>query len=93
MKWINVGVGMKWINVKDRLPDFDVPVLCNVAYLNFNKEYYYLSVFKRHNDIEGWLWYQWSGYGDLREKSNYDDCDDYDITHWMPLPEPPKDTK
>jgi hypothetical protein len=76
----------EWTAVSDRLPDFDVPVFI----------WPQAGVFLRSNDTEGWLWancYDTWWYDDKKnEWAAWDaECDDdYEPTHWMPLPEPPK---
>lgn len=86
-----------WISVKDRLPefisdkDYSDNVLCVVTGYN-NKSY--ISVFNRcivdsTEDSYQWAWAKISQcFGDLRDA----DCefdDDYEVTHWMPIPEAP----
>lgn len=82
---------MEWISVADGLPDFiegkDITknVLCVVkGKVTLGQRYYV--------DGEGWLWACGVGYvfGDLATVEIEAD-DDYNVTHWMPLPEPPKD--
>jgi len=62
---------MKWISVKERLPEMDKVVLVSNGIL----------VYPSHRGIsdEGYCWYNWGG---ISEKE--------DVTHWMPLPEPPQ---
>lgn len=64
-----------WISVNDRLPEKEQKVLV-----------FYKAIGEKnriHNDVIATNW----------RKSNGDfiPCRDYEITHWMPLPEPPKD--
>ena len=75
-----------WIKVSEKLPDLDVPVWLYEAgriYLGGRVE------------DDGWLWAQC--YGQIWWTSNpgwkgdLESDDDYAPTHWMPLPEPPKD--
>ena len=67
-----------WISVKDRLPETRHAVL---AYTPHYKNIWAVSMHEDGN------WYIWSPYGRV--------CLDPDwygpITHWMPLPEPPKE--
>lgn len=67
-----------WISVEDSLPEFDVPVLAKN--MNFERGKYWW-VFERCDSYDGWVW--------SRFESSLDEayCDDYEITHWMPLPE------
>lgn len=69
-----------WISVKDRLPKTETPVL--VTYIATDGEI--------HSDgvaalLFGPYWYWWEG--------SVEDTDQevlVEITHWQPLPEPPK---
>lgn len=75
----------KWINVKDALPkDLEtvwginpkrnIAVLCCVVSFS-----------------EGWCWAISNGTTYIEDGKIVAECedDDLDITHWMPLPEPP----
>ncbi len=74
----------RWIPVTERLPEVFVPVL--VKYLNYNDG----SASPTNVDtavlLEGDVWYWWEG--DLADCDNEVKCT---VTHWMPLPEPPKE--
>ena len=73
----------EWISVKERLPEFDVPVvglselgpfifeLCPTT--EYYDQYWALLNFDGHDGIETYS--------------------EIDVTHWMPLPEPPSDLK
>ena len=73
---------MKWISVKERLPELKTEVLINIRYGDIIQAYYH---------GKGWCISR-----DVRD--NAKDCyandpnliTDFDVTHWMPLPEPPK---
>lgn len=71
----------KWISVKDRLPEDDVDVI--VYAVSNNGDCTIVITFHTHNlygfNIEGWAspWQYFYRH--------------YTITHWMPLPEPPKE--
>ena len=71
----------KWISVKDRLPEDDVDVI--VYAVSNNGGYTIVITFHTHKlyglNIEGWAppWQYFTS--------------SYTITHWMPLPEPPKE--
>lgn len=88
-----------WISVKDRLPEELTPV--NVVWVNHNPQLYYSKI----KDVPQsnatavyfcgrWYWWDavlidWLGeYGRGREESLVDK--EIEITHWMPLPEPPE---
>jgi Protein of unknown function (DUF551) len=72
----------QWISVKDRLPELRQEVL--VWYDN-GYEVAYLQKFEppklqypQFNNVEMFEWC-------------FGDFEDFDVTHWMPLPEPPKE--
>ena len=77
------NVPSKWILVKDRLPEVFVPVL--VKYLNYNDGSASPTYVDTAVLLEGDVWYWWEG--DLADCDNEVKCT---ITHWMPLPQPPK---
>lgn len=70
---------MKWINVKDRLPEEGKEVL---TYSKKTKKFLvdYIIEFKNLNPPS----YIWA----CRKEYEY-----LDITHWMPLSEPPKESE
>lgn len=70
----------QWISVEDALPDFNVPVFAG----HIVNGGFIWWIFERYDDGDCWVWSRYEG--DL-ESDAY--ADDYDITHWMPLPEPP----
>lgn len=90
----------KWISVKHRLPNDYGAVL--VTWVNRNPEWYYANIKDTpfvgaahyYPKTKRWYWYSnvtedyLAEYGD----SEFDRIDkDIDITHWMLLPEPPKE--
>lgn len=68
----------EWISVKDRLPEYGKDVLvCDCNSRN------YISVWSLEKDTDGGTNY-------------WEDCRGWwqsfdEVTHWMPLPEPPKE--
>lgn len=66
----------EWISVKDRLPDEHTTVLFYCG--NLQKGFCELDVTK--NRVTGWF-LSWDG---TRFSPS-------EVTHWMPLPEPPKE--
>lgn len=66
-----------WISVNDRLPDFYVGVF---VYDNCSYESTIACRIKGNNG--GWIWYS----------RMFRPEDVVNVTHWMPLPEPPKET-
>jgi len=67
----------EWISVKDRLPKCGELVLIYVANLNKSKGAYALDKCRKVNGKKEWEFYN---------KSNAD----FNVTRWMPLPEPPE---
>jgi len=72
-----------WISVKERLPDFDIPVAVawdKAPWRTDGESAIDDMLHARNNDFDGWLWYTVST-GDL------DEWDTEDMpTHWMALP-------
>ena len=71
---------MEWISVEDKMPTFNKEVLTYTPnlYLQIYVDAYDGYYGEDDNEwIEGWRWR-----GDVGENK---------ITHWMPLPEPPKE--
>ena len=74
----------EWIPVTEGLPEIFVPVL--VKYLNYNDGSASPTNIDTAVLLEGNVWYWWEG--DLCDCNEEVKCT---ITHWMPLPEPPKE--
>ncbi len=66
-----------WISVKDRLPEEHTAVLCIVKYVKPDRWYTYALLVMQNSK-----WVQFWGDEELEE--------DYCVTHWQLLPEPPK---
>lgn len=66
---------MEWISVEDRLPKIDAEVFEEIVVLATDGH----SVCTCQFDC-GVVWCAWNAYNNINGK---------DITHWMPLPEPP----
>lgn len=76
-----VDVEPKWVSVEDRLPENDNPVLC--WYLSGDGNYYHtVGICLRFNF--GYIW-------DVEIDANDCGYGCKKVTHWMPLPEPPKE--
>ena len=73
----------KWISVKDQLPEEDTPVI--VTYIGGVSG-------KPHSDVLGavrdGVWYWYDGFPIEVSKEIT-----VEVTHWMPLPEPPNEEK
>jgi len=74
---------MNWISIKDKLPEIEKYVL--VCYKN-NVFQGYLDEWEHDN-----CWYIFSGSFTLDEVDYNIKLDE--VTHWMPLPEPPEELK
>lgn len=74
-----------WISVKERLPERGTDVLAvdNTAGMNGRQSYYEIVEYIGEDEINTWktIGYHW--------ETQIIEADYY--THWMPLPEPPKD--
>lgn len=90
----------QWISVKDRLPDKLEPV--NIVWVNRKPERYYAEIKDKPFVATGYYWNdKWWWYSatceDYLAEYGHSDCDEVDeaieITHWMPLPEPPKEAQ
>ena len=88
----------EWISVKDRLPECDhiikdegvewgesKEVLVYGITPDGEKAYGIASYMTNPNDED---WFEWNGV-----VNNFDDAIHCDITHWCPLPEPPKEVE
>lgn len=86
-----------WISVKDRLPDEEEDVLLLVREVEYygryggEKENVYRDVFTGWRIDDEWATTYCHGHRKLEEESeHYPNCE-HAVTHWMPLPEPPKE--
>ena len=73
----------KWISVKDRLPEKitnKVIVLCKNGYRGFGHYENYKGKQTWYNLESDKPFTDW----------DLEDCESYEVTHWMPLPQPPK---
>lgn len=87
-----------WISVNDRLPERLEPV--NVVWVNRDPEPYYADIKDKPFAATGyyyngkWWWFS-TTCEDYLAEYGYSEVDSVDpgieITHWMPLPEPPKE--
>lgn len=77
---------MEWISVKDRLPENDDEVLIyivkDIVQAYFLRGYWHGSIMVTDNMNDGYV----SDRRIVKEGSSFDF-----VTHWMPLPEPPKE--
>ncbi len=75
-----------WIKTEDRLPEYLETVWLanpqhNIAFLGCLVEY-----------EDGWCWAKSNGCTYIDKGKIVAECDedDYEVTHWMPLPKPPQ---
>lgn len=71
----------QWISIEDRLPEADQNVLLYVDYSVYETITMFVGHLLERDGHHHWAPYDWNGLG-----FNFDD-----ITHWMPLPEPPEE--
>ncbi|CCD29991.1 Putative hypothetical protein [Candidatus Glomeribacter gigasporarum BEG34] len=76
----------QWIDVSKELPPMGRPVLA-VAKRYGGRDHWLCAALRRGN-AEDWIWAVSNG--ELNDSSNFDDEGEYNITHWMLLPELPK---
>jgi hypothetical protein len=73
-----------WISVEERLPD---PQTLVFGWTRDGA----LGVFSRDDsDDDGWVWARQGYSSDLSDPSGLECDDEYDVTHWMPIPEGPR---
>lgn len=95
---------MEWISCKDRLPDNPKHVLCACERgpmfvgqytkgheLEFEDDYYQ-GEYDEVEDRDGMLYLKPGWYESEEQRDGEHDCNWMSrlVTHWMPLPEPPK---
>lgn len=79
---------MSWISVKDKMPDKYVQIIIYDKVMGVTFGYY--------GDFKGEKWYTDdvltdAFYGNNSETQLIDDNVLYHVTHWMPLPDEPKE--
>lgn len=82
----------EWISVKDRLPEKEGQYLCASYYKTTNSWhtnlYWFTKDLYKFNDLDFSDKKGVSGFWD--SDSEWGCCHHENVTHWMPLPEPPK---
>ena len=86
----------RWISVKERLPEGEDPVLILVKEtehygLNKDKSKVYHCQYLAYWDDEEWYTTWCNGCRKISDTANEPNADDYEVTHWMPLPELPEE--
>ena len=76
----------EWIPVKPgSMPEYDVPVLVVSAIYPDQIDSAMLV-----DEGDGWMWATKAWYSAISEPRGYEVDDDYEYSHWMPLPKPPE---
>jgi hypothetical protein len=78
---------MEWIKVTDKTPDLlpDKDYSENVLAVCDGNLHVMIYGYVEDGEQGGWVWSDC--YGDINGEGEWDD--DYQPTHWMPLPKPP----
>ena len=81
----------KWISVKDQVPSGEDPVLILVKEtehygLNKEKRKVYYCQYLAYWDGEEWFTTWCNGCRKISDTANEPYADDYEVTHWMPMP-------
>ncbi len=78
---------MEWISVDERLPEYNIPVL--TFDINYPE---WIQPLMLCEGEDGWLWAGLDTHMcNLLDSDNYVCDDEYICTHWMPLPDSPKE--
>ena len=81
-----------WISVNDRLPEQDGEYLCASTYSAINQVLLRIRSFsKKLSDVSEYYLGDKNHAGWYSYDSEYGYYSDDNVTHWMPLPEPPKE--
>lgn len=86
----------KWISVEERLPGTEDPVLILVKEtehygLHKEKSKVYYCQYLAYWDDDEWYTSWCNGCRKISDTAKEPNADEYEVTHWMPLPEPPKE--
>ncbi len=68
---------MEWVSVEDKLPPFKEKEY--IVTDGDNVDVYWWKHFRSFGRKQEWCW------------NDRDEFFDFNVTHWMPLPKPPKD--
>ena len=88
----NIPAG-EWVAVGERLPEIEQTVLVCFPSGYDGKPVYAWGA--RVDDSDGWLWGISSSFSGIRPdystgNNDISADDDYQVSHWMPLPSPPE---
>lgn len=86
----------KWISVEERLPGTEDPVLILVKEtehygLHKEKSKVYYCQYLAYWDDDEWYTSWCNGCRKISDTAKEPNEDEYEVTHWMPLPKPPKE--
>ena len=96
---INSGVTVQeWVSVKDRLPDTDQDVILYTREIetygkHHEKKKIYRNIYMGYFDGEEWLTSYCHGCEYIFRMNEKYPNETIEVTHWMPLPEPPEKEK
>ena len=88
----------KWISVKDQMPTGQDPVLILVKeteHYGWQKEKrkVYYCQYMAYWDVDEWFTTWCNGCRKISDTAKEPYADDYEVTHWMSLPEPPEEVE
>ena len=86
----------RWISVEERLPGTEDPVLILVKEtehygLHKEKSKVYYCQYLAYWDDDEWYTSWCNGCRKISDTAKEPNADEYEVTHWMPLPEPPEE--
>jgi len=89
----------QWISVKDKMPEYlegkdysaNVLGICKLSDTHSYMGIFNIFIAEYTEDGHLWAWAKLERCWDDLRNGECEFDDDYEITHWMPLPEPPKD--
>jgi len=74
--------GIEWVKVIDKLPPFDIPVFAGY----FRDGNFHYGQYVAVNYTDGWVWSR------VYSDDEWFEDDDYSyLTHWQPMPQPPRE--
>lgn len=79
---------MKWIKASEQLPEMEVPVLA--GWFDRKGEFAYHAFMRLDSCGDGWVW-AISCDNMISLGDEFIEDDDYPITHWAPMPQPPEE--
>ena len=83
-------ISSSWISVKDRMPE-QAGYRCLVSAEYGDGKRCVFTAFTGYGDFKQWYTYECMYMAKINSPSDNKVHPNYKITHWMPLPEPPKE--